>query len=382
MIFLWIICIVAIAIVLFFLSSTFATAVLTINPKNQKVSLNDTYNISTDKNVVGLHYQVMTIQKNLSQNLKTDGVEHVERKAIGKAILYNNFSTSNQRLIINTRLETKDGLVYKTGQSINIPGIKMINGIKTPGSVEVQIVADDVGDKYNMKIADLKGDFTIYGFKGTPKYSLFYGRLSADVAGGFVGDVKKVSDDKIQAGRIELQSNLKNELIKEVYAKNPDQYILFNNNYYVQCNDLPDDSTIGDYKISEDCSINAIVFNKDELVNFIATNKIKNFDNSKVDVLWNDNDSIILQGQTEKPWNETSLTAKFVGSVQIVWSYDTEGILASIVGQDKSIVGSIIKDNKNSLTEIEATIRPLWRNTFPEKASKIKIVDTIRDGIN
>jgi len=382
LIFLWIICIVSVATLLFLLSLTFVTATLTITPQNKTVVLNDTYNISSNKDIAGLHYQVMTVKKDLSKTLKTDGEEYVERKATGKAVIYNNYSTSKQRLIINTRLETKDGLIYKIRQSVDVPGTKTIKGVKTPGSVEVEIIADDVGDKYNMAISDLKGDFTIFGFKGTPKYSAFYARLSADMVGGFVGNVKKVSEDKILTGRTELKDTLREDLIKEIYAKNPSQYILFKDNYYVQCSDLADDSTSGEYKITEECSLNAISFNKEELAAFIAKNKIKDFDNSKVDIMWNDNNSVSLIGKTEKPWNETSLSAKFTGPIQVVWSYDIDSILNSIVGQDKSVINSVIENNKNSLSEIQASIRPMWKNTFPEKIEKIKIVDTVRDSVN
>ena len=382
LIFLWIICIISIATLLFFLSSIFATATLTITPKNQIITFNDTYNIVSDKNISGLHYQVMTIKKDLSKALATDEEEYVEKKAIGKAVLYNNFSTSKQRLIINTRLETKNGLIYKTRQSVEIPGIKTVNGVKTPGSIEVEIIADDVGDKYNMNLSDFKGDFTIYGFKGTPKYSLFYGRLSANVVGGFVGKIKKVSDEKLVADREELKNTLKGDLIKEVFSKKPEQYVLFKDNYYTQCNDLADDSTSDKYKISEECSINAILFNNEELLSFVAKNKIKNFDDSKIDIVWKDNFSVSLLGNTEKPWNETSLKAKFVGPAQVIWLYDANEILNSILAQDKSVINSVIENNKNSLTEIQASIRPMWKNTFPEKISKIKIIDVIRGGVN
>ncbi|MFH1455198.1 MAG: hypothetical protein ABIF22_02675 [bacterium] len=381
--FLWIICIISITTLLFLVSSMFATTTLTITPKSENIILNDTYYITSDKNISSssLHYEVMTIKKDLSEVLETDGEEYVERKATGKAILYNNFNTSNQKLIINTRLETKDGLIYKTRQSVVVPGIKTVSGVKTPGSVEVEIIADDVGDKYNMKLSDFKGDFTIFGFKGTPKYSKFYARQSTDIIGGLVGNIKKVSDDKIEAGRIELKNTLKDDLIKEVFSKKPEQFILFKDNYYIQCNDLATDLLSKEYKISEECSINAIIFHKDILATFIATNKINNFNNSKVDIMWNDNNSVSLQGITEKPWNETSLKAKFKGSIQVVWFFDASEILASILGQNKSVISLVIENNKNSLKEIQTTIRPMWRNTFPTNVKKIKIIDTIRGGI-
>lgn len=383
--FLWIICIISIATLLFLLSSVFATATLNITPKNAVVALNDTYNITSDKTVSSstLHFEVMTITKDLSKNLETDGEQYVEQTATGKAILFNNYSTSNQRLLPLTKLDTKSGLMYMTKEPTIIPGYKIVNGVKTPGSVEVDIIAFDVGEKYNMKLTDMKGDFTIHGFNGTPKGSLgaFYGRLSSDVTGGFVGNVKKVSDATLTAGRTELQNTLKDSLVKEVFSKKPEQYILFKDNYYIQCNDLADDSANKEYKISEECSVNAVVFNKDVLAVFIAKNKINDFDNSKVDIIWNDGNAVSLQGTTEKPWNESSIKAKFTGPAQIVWSFDINEILNSIIGQDKSVVNSVIENNKNSIKEIQATIRPMWRNTFPENAKKIKIVDTIRDAV-
>lgn len=381
--FLWIICIVSIAILLFLLSSLFATATLTITPKSEIVSLNDTYNITSDTAISSstLHFEVMTIIKDLSKTLETDGEESVERKSTGKAVIYNNFSTSNQRLINNTRLETKDGLTYRIRQSVDIPGIKTIAGVKTLGSVEVEIIADMPGDKYNMKLYDLKGDFTIPGFKGSTKYTTFYARLSTDMVGGFIGNVKKVSDEKLTSGRAELKDALKADLIKEIFSKKPEQYVLFNDDYYIQCNDLPDEFTSNEYKIIEKCSINAVVFNKDALSYFIAKSKIKNFDNSKVDIMWGDTSSVSLLGTTEKPWNETSLKAKFTGSAKVVWSFDSNEIINSIIGQDKSVINSVIENNKNSVVEIQATIRPMWKSIFPEKTKKIKIIDTVRDSV-
>ncbi len=381
LIFLWAVCIVSIGILLFLLSSTFSTATLTITPQNKNIVLNDTYNITSDTNVSTstLHFEVMTIKKDLFKTMETDGEEYVERKATGKAVIYNNLDATKQRLINNTRLETKEGLTYRIRQSVDVPGVKIVAGVKTPGSVEVEIIADMPGDKYNMKLSDFKGDFTIPGFKGSTKYTTFYARLSADVSGGFIGNIKKVSDDKIAAGLTVLKETLKNDLIKEIFSKKPEQFVLFKNNYYIQCIDLPNNPLDKEYKISEECSMNAIIFNKDSLSFFIAKNKIDKFDNSKVDILWNDSDSVQLTGSTEKPWNETNIKALFTGSAQVVWTFDAAEILSSIIGQDKSIINAIIDNNKSSISEIQATIRPMWSNTFPKNTKKIDIVDTVRD---
>jgi hypothetical protein len=381
-IFLWIICIISVATLLFLLLSIFSTASITITPKEEMVTLNDTYNIISKKEIDGLHYEVINLKRDLSEPLASDGEKNVERKAVGKAVLYNNFSTANQRLINNTRLESLDGLIYRIRQSVDIPGMETKNGIKIPGSVEVEIIADMPGEKYNMKLTDFKGDFTIPGFKGSTKYDGFYGRLSSDITGGLIGKVKSVSDEKLSAGRAELKNTLSDGLIKDIYLQKPDQYSLFKDNYFIQFTDLPDSSSIdSDYKITEEAVIYAIIFNKDELSAFIAKNKIKNFDGSKVDILWNDNIQSAITGATAKPWQESSLKIKLTGDADVVWSYDKAGILSLIAGKNKSILKNILDENKNSIVEAKVNISPAWKQTLPDNIKKIQLIDSVRDNV-
>jgi hypothetical protein len=377
-IFLWLIGIALVGVAFYLTSSVFASATITITPKSQATHLADTYTISSKKDAPGLHFQVMTIEKSQSEPLQSDGTENVERKATGKVIVYNNFSSSVQRLITNTRLQTSSGLIYRIKQSIDIPGVKTINGKATPGSVAVDVVADEAGDKYNMKVSDLKGDFTIPGFAGTTKFSAFYARLSSDITGGYIGSVETVSDAKLSAARSDLVQGLKTELIKEMYAQKPDNFVIFDNDYYVETNDLPDTSTQSSYSIAEDESIHAILFDKKELASFLANDTINNFDNANVDLLPNDNFKADISGATLKPWNEQTLKVAFSGDASIVWSYDPKQIVGEIAGESKSILQSIISENQQSIIDMAAKISPPWQSTFPKNPDKITIIDSVR----
>lgn len=375
---LWVISIGSVVTVIFLITSTFSTASVRITPKVEEIVLDNTYDISKN-NDKELTYEIMTIKRELSKGLKTDGEEDVERKALGKAIIYNIDSTSKQRLINNTRLETSEGLIYKIRESVDVPGYKVVGGVKTPGSVEVEIIADMPGEKYNMKLSDFKGDFTIPGFKNSTKFDTFYARLSADVSGGLVGKVKKVSEDKLISAREELKNNLKTELIKDIYSQKPDYLFFFKDNYYIQYSDLPDSSIGDDYNISMEATINVVVFNKDVISNFIAQKNIEDFDDSKVDIIWDENISSKIFGSTEKPWGEDTLKIKLTGDAKIVWQYDIDKILNKIKGQNKKVLSNVIQENGNSITVIEATIRPQWRKTFPDNVKKIKVVDLVRE---
>ena len=382
-IFLWVICIIAVGTLLFFVSSFFSTATLTITPKEEPIILGDVYTImmGTTTPASGLSYRVLSLSKNLSQSLQTSGEQNVARKATGKAVIYNNYSAATQRLINNTRLETVGGLIYRITQSVNVPGIKTVNGVKTPGSVEVTIIADTAGDQFNMKLSDFKGDFTIPGFKNTAQYSGFYARLSADVTGGFIGSAKTVSSDVLSAGRIQLKNDIQTELIKDIYSQNADQNMIFKNDYFIDYTDLPDVSNGTSYSISESATIYAIAFNKSQLAAFVAKNKLGDYDNSNVDAIWGDDMLVMVSGMTTTPWLENTLKAKFTGNAKIVWSYDSAKILNEIKGQNKSILKDIVSENSTSIMEMSASIMPMWETAFPKNIDKIKIVDSVRNAI-
>ncbi len=377
----WIFSAISVIALFFVFSYVFSSAVISITPKSEKVSLNNTWPIISDTSADGLHFQVITIKKSLSKNLATDGDEYVERKSVGKAIVYNNYSAQSQRLINNTRLESLDGLIYRIRDSVEIPGSKIVNGVKTPGSAEIDIIADSAGDKYNMKLSDFKGDFKIPGFKGSQKYDDFYGRLSTDVTGGFIGKVKKVSEDKIITGREELKKALADELMKNLYSSLPEKNIIFKDNYFIQYNELPDESSGNDLKIGEEGVINGIAFDKNELAKFIANQKIKSFDGSNVELLLAGLSATIV-GNTNRPWLENSLKVTITGDSVIVWKYEKSLILKRIAGKNKSAIASVLKENSSSIVSMTGKVSPLWFSKFPREAKKYTVIDSIRDRAN
>jgi hypothetical protein len=379
-IFLWIITIGVVTVLLFLLTAYFATADITITPRNESIKMDDSYSISSSSSSSTISFEVMTIQASSSKTLASDSEEDVQRKATGKVMLYNNYSQSKQRLINNTRLEAANGKIYRLRESVDVPGYKVINGTKTPGSIEVNIIADSAGEDYNMKITDFKGDFKIPGFKGSPKYTSFYGRLTSDIGGGFIGRVKKVSDDKLSASRKEINDSLKESLIKEMYQEKPNQYVIFNNNYYIEYSDLPDSSNSSDYSIGESATLHAIMFNESGLAGQIAKNKLKDYDNSVVDMIWGDDLSVTISGTTDRPWEEGSLKVKFSGNMQIVWNYDPKTLLDSIKGQNKKTLKDIVTAKfGSSISGVSGIIRPQWKQSLPDNVNKIKLFDSIKN---
>ena len=81
-------------------------------------------------------------------------MKEIERRASGKIIVFNNYSTNSQRLIARTRFETLEGKIYRIRDAVVVPGISDKDGRKTPGSIEVTVFADEPGEEYNIGYTD------------------------------------------------------------------------------------------------------------------------------------------------------------------------------------------------------------------------------------
>ena len=101
-------------------------------------------------------------------------------KAFGTITVFNGYSSEPQLLIASTRFLSSNERIFRTTKNIDIPGAQLNDDEIIPSSISVEIVADYLGAEYNIG----PSDFTIPGFKGSPKYQGFYGKSSTAMSGG------------------------------------------------------------------------------------------------------------------------------------------------------------------------------------------------------
>lgn len=163
--------------------------------------------------------QVFSAPGNESKKFPATGRRQVEKYATGIITIYNNFSSDPQPLVEKTRFETPDGKLFRLIKTIVIPGAKIIDGEKVPSSINAEVIADKPGSDYN--IGPVK-TFTIPGFKkdNPAKYRNFYGMSSADMKGGFIGEVSYPTADDIARAKAtagtDLESSLNTKLLMQV----------------------------------------------------------------------------------------------------------------------------------------------------------------------
>jgi len=156
-------------------------------------------------------------KKNVSLLYSATGKKNVEKKAEGEITIYNAYSSQSQSLVANTRFESPDGKIFRIQEKITVLGAKVENGKITASGVKAKVVADKIGEEYN--IGPTK--FTIPGFKGTPKYDGFYAKSESQMTGGFVGELAYPTDDEIKIAKEKTEFALEESLTTLISSQIP-----------------------------------------------------------------------------------------------------------------------------------------------------------------
>ena len=370
---LWFIAIASVILLFFILSYFFSGATIGVTPKSATVPLDDIVftatKATTDDN---LGFEVMAIKGEETASADATVEQASSQKASGQITIFNNFSTTSQKLISGTRFETADGKIFKISSAVTIPGQKTVAGKITPGSIDVTVTASDVGDSFNIPLSD----FTIPGFKGGSKYEKIYARSKTVMSGGTSGSVHVLPEADANKIRDGLVSTLKTKLIAQAKAQVPDGYMFFDSTIFLTTDDTKGPVTSKDVKVSvnESGTLRALIFKKDSLTKEIAKQGIREYDNLPVSISNVDTLSLTLKNHdTINPNDVKSVAFSFAGSAHIVWDVDQKALATDLVGSKKKDFDTILK-KYSSIDKASLSVKPFWKLHLPDDVNKIKII--------
>ncbi|MFZ3020445.1 MAG: hypothetical protein WA051_02950 [Minisyncoccia bacterium] len=368
---------VVILLVAFAVMSFMSGARVEVTPKIVKANLTSFFNAYKADAITGdkipansLPFQVVTISKTGGKTVKANGEEQVQRKASGTLIVYNNTSSASQRLIKNTRFESPEGLIYRVSDSIVVPGQKTVDGKKQPGSVEVLVYADDVGEKYNIGLTD----FTIPGFKGDPRYSTIYARSKTPMTGGFVGTVKKVADaDKLVAEN-EIEAALKADLLKTAKSQIPATMILLSGLEKITFTPADQTDPSGDsVKMNTEGTLTAVITDRQTLDSFLSAQagELKGIPAtiSNADELT----FTLKDGSKFDPARDLTMQFSVKGTENFVGVVNNSDLISALIGKSKNDLQTV-KDAFPAIQEMKVSLLPPWASHLPTETKDYTIV--------
>jgi hypothetical protein len=346
-------------------------AEIVVEPKTETAYASANFEISKNNVEKGdsyIDFKVSKIEKQSSSVVKASGEQDVSEKATGKIKVYNEFSSTPQNLVKNTRFESKDGLIYRINNSISIPGYKEENGKIIPGELEVEIFADAPGVEYNSGVSD----FTIPGFKDFPdRYKKVYAKGITEMSGGYVGKKRVISDsDKVEALE-KIKADLKEQIVSDI-KKSGENFIVSFDESKINYSKISEENSGEDVKINVTSSVDVYIFDLVEFSTFMHTKLIPSSDVNSV-VITNPGEIKTKISDLEDSTSDSVKSLYVEGDLNFESVINTDALSVDLAGENRES-GIEIMSKYNSIRKFELNLRPIWSKKFPKNPSKIDII--------
>ncbi|MEK9184949.1 MAG: baseplate J/gp47 family protein [Patescibacteria group bacterium] len=350
----WLVALVCIVFLIFSVTLLFSSALIKITPKKDVVVVDGNYTANFNSMKIEKEKE-LTIDANIKKNVST--------KASGEIVIYNS-STNSQVLTQNTRFENTEGKIYRIQKTITI---------SANGSTTAMVYADQAGSDYNMSLSDLTGDFKIPGFKGSPKYTLFFARLKNDIKGGQNGMILVPDDKTLQDIRVIIDSELKETVLKEAFVQKPDNFVLFDNAYSIEYESLPISSAVeGKVKVREKAILYAVLFNKKDIESKISPKLSQNIDKDEVVAENLESLKFTVKNKDVSFKNSGNLLFSLKGQLSMIWQFSEDKLKKDLAGKSSNYITTALT-NYPGIKSAEVSIRPFWKRSFPVNENKIII---------
>lgn len=378
----WLIVLAFVAVLTFLFSAILSGAEIIIYPKQEKVNFQldlTAIKEGVQTEISGVLFETVTITSEGSKTTKNFTEKQVAKKASGEIVIFNEYDSAPQRLVINTRFESPDGLIYRIPKSITVPGRKISSDGKiTPGSIQVTVYADAPGEEYNIGLSD----FTVPGFKGTDRFSKFYARSKTPMSGGFSGMMKVVADAELEGMTTEIKTNLEKDLKTQIYSQIPEGFVLYDEGIFFDFESQNNVEEGDSVKVVQKGTLTAVIFDKNILSNFIAENVIDNLGEGTVEIVNIEDLKFTLP---ERDYINISGGDTFgfslEGDANFAWVFDENKLKTDLAGKPKKQIESILSQY-DGIDNIEVILRPFWKRSLPNSIEKIKIIRNLEEKIN
>jgi hypothetical protein len=317
-------------------------------------------------NVINLPGQLSVAKGNLNMNFPATGKSTISTKAGGMLTVYNSYAVQAQVLVATTRFESPDGKIFRLVNKTTIPGMKTVNGKTTPGSVDVQVIADQPGPDYN--VAPSQG-WKIPGFKGKPQYDKFSVELKTSMTGGAVGNQVIPTPDDIKQGKIKIESALSDVLKSKTLILNSQNLKLLDNASVLSLTTENIGSQVdkdNNFSIFAAGELRQLVFDEKMLQDTILTSLSTSTTDMKID------NFSISYGTSTVDFVNGKMTFSISGTLTYEPEIDFDAFKNNILGLSADDLKTTIF-NLPGLNKANISFWPFWVNSVPTRASHVNM---------
>ena len=355
----------------FLLSFRFSKAEIKIWPEAEtrnfrtKITVDKTAENPDFKNNI-LPGKIFEVEKTVSEEFLASG--KILKKAEGIIRLYNNFSSQNENWLAGTRFVSADGKLFKSKDKIAVPGTQIKNGKMIPSFVDVPVIAAEGGADYNIG----PSKFSIVAFRGTPRYTKFYGESSETMKGG--GEAPQVKKEDLENAEKILTEKAKIESEKDLEDKIPTEFLFLKENFETKILEKFSLAQVGietekfNFQVKANCT--TISFLKADINNFAAEYILSQIPKDKKFFA----QSLKIEYSPEKSFSsesgKTILSLNF--SAKIYSEIDLNSLKKGLAGKSLAETKTFL-ENQPDILRTEVRISPFWIRNVPKGLEKIEI---------
>jgi len=316
--------------------------------------------------------ELLHATQNMQMTFKANGKDQIKENARGILTVHNSFSSAPQILIAKTRFESPGGKIFRIEKQITIPGSRVQNGKIIPSSFDIEIVADEAGEAYNLPPSS---GWKIPGLKGTPKYNGFYGENTKAISGGATGEHLSATDEDKKNAEAAVTTALKDSLQAQMIVllsdkfKTPEEGMLFQ----VTKKEFQYPSTDPEnFVLYAEGEMKRFAFNEETLKEAILE-KIKK--SISGDILMKAENFNISYSLFQPIFGDEKLTLSVSGNTTFIPDINIGQLKTDLSGKTRSEMQQIIYSIPG-LENAQTSLEPkwaFWLGNVPKKESKISI---------
>ncbi|MFH1193126.1 MAG: hypothetical protein V1656_02300 [Candidatus Jorgensenbacteria bacterium] len=369
------IAVVLIGIGAFVALSVLPRATVTLNLKETSINFTDQVRVdsgasgvSVEAGRIVLPGELLTARKNVELSFPASGVKQVQAKATGKITLFNAFSSTPQKLIASTRVESPDGKIFRLNQAVTVDGAKVQNGEKIPSQgIVVTVTADEAGEAWNVPAA--KG-WHILAFKGTSKYDGFYGESVAPMTGGFVGEQAVPSEADLASARSKVRETLLDALKAQLLVALSDRLKVLDSTEQskITKEDIrTDGADPKTFSIFAEAELRELAFMESMLRDAIFERAARAIQYPTTAL-----DFKLAYDVPKVEAGAAVLTVAVNGSFTLAPAFDPEQLRESILGNDEQTLKATVLALPG-LESVQTLLWPFWVHSVPNNPAKVDI---------
>jgi len=349
------------------------SAEVTICPKTEKLNFDlsivgsvDISQIDVGLNKIPLHE--IEIAKTKSKEFSATEEKQMNEKARGFITIYNEYSSSPQTLMATTRFESPEGKVFRIMKAITVPGAEIEEGRIIPSAIDVEVVADEPGESYNIGSTN----FTIPGFKGTAKYAGFYAKSRASMSGGSTGVVKIVSADDIKSAEDVLIEELKRDINRALEEQIPTELQIVEDGIKEEIftkSGVEEGDQADRFNLEMNITVRVLLFKEESLRELINLNLASMISEDKEPVSetqqieWIES---VIDWEKEEAFFDLSIKE------DVVYQVDIQSLKNNLTGQSEVEVRKFLAIQPE-IEKAKVTFWPFWVKKMPTQEKKIRI---------